>query len=91
MSFDWFLDQRSNGGSNIIKLYYQKMIMYTALPLLMAICSAIFWTLYFWFKMKGDLVKKNGRIVATVNTISGGWINLALTKLLLISILKFAC
>ena len=66
ISFDWFLDQRSNGGSNIIQLYYQKMIMYAALPLLMAICSAIFWTLYFWFKKKGDPAKKNGRIVATV-------------------------
>mmetsp|Transcript_32875 Transcript_32875/g.37654 ORF Transcript_32875/g.37654 Transcript_32875/m.37654 type:complete len:200 (-) Transcript_32875:14-613(-) len=38
LSFDCFLDSRSSSGgsSNVIRLYYQKMIMYAALPLVMA-------------------------------------------------------
>ena len=66
LSFDWFLDQRNSGGSNIIRLYYQKMIMYALIPLIMAICSAIFWSLYFWFKKKVDPIRKRGRIMATL-------------------------
>lgn len=46
ISFDCFLDQRSNGstGGNLIRLYYQKMIMYALLPIVMAICCYMFWT-----------------------------------------------
>ena len=47
-SFDCFLDKRSESeDDNFIRLYYQKMIMYSLCPLLMALMSAIFWKLYF--------------------------------------------
>ena len=47
-SFDCFLDKRSDSeDDNLIRLYYQKMIMYALYPLLMALVSAIFWKLYF--------------------------------------------
>jgi hypothetical protein len=42
LSFDCFLDQRSEDSesgedNNLIRLYYQKMIMYAVLPLLLAL------------------------------------------------------
>jgi hypothetical protein len=42
LSFDCFLDQRSENDesgedSNIIRIYYQKMVMYAVLPLLLAL------------------------------------------------------
>jgi hypothetical protein len=42
LSFDCFLDQRSEDDevgedSNIIRIYYQKMVMYAVLPLLLAL------------------------------------------------------
>ena len=66
LSFDWFLDQRGGGGSNLIRLYYQKMIMYAFVPLIMAAWSFLFWTLYFCLRKKADATKKIGRIVATL-------------------------
>ena len=66
LSFDWFLDQRNDGGSNIIRLYYQKIIMYALIPLIMAVSSAAFWSLYFWIKKKLDPTKRSGRIMATL-------------------------
>ena len=66
LSLDWFLDQRGGGGSNLIRLYYQRMIMYALIPLIMAICSFLFWALYFCFKKKADATKRIGRIIATL-------------------------
>jgi hypothetical protein len=42
LSFDCFLDQRSENDesgedTNIIRIYYQKMVMYAVLPLLLAL------------------------------------------------------
>ena len=66
ISFDWFLDQRQNGDSNIIRLYYQKMIMYAALPLIMIVSSILFWTIFYWWTRKTEARNKNGRIVASL-------------------------
>ena len=73
MSFDWFLDQRSENddGStqsdgNLIRLYYQKMIMYALLPLVLALGSFTFWTLYFCGKSKSTNAEKVSRIMATL-------------------------
>ena len=66
LSFDWFLDQRENGGSNFIRLYYQKMLMYAVLPLVMALASTLFWTLFYWWSKKTVANKKNGRIMASL-------------------------
>ena len=66
LSFDWFLDQRNNGGSNLIRLYYQKMIMYALLPFIVAIISAIFWFVFYKIAKDSDNNKRNGRIIATV-------------------------
>ena len=66
ISFDWFLDQRQNGGSNIIRLYYQKMIMYAALPLIMGAVCTLFWTIFYWWAKRTEANNKNGRIVASL-------------------------
>ena len=66
ISFDWFLDQRKNGGLNIIRLYYQKMIMYAALPLIMAVVSTLFWTIFYCWARRTEANNKNGRIVASL-------------------------
>ena len=66
ISFDWFLDQRQNGGLNIIRLYYQKMIMYAALPLIMAVASILFWTIFYCWAKRSEVNNKNGRIVASL-------------------------
>ena len=66
LSFDWFIDQRNNGGSNLIRLYYQKMIMYALLPFLAAIASSIFWFVFYKIAKDSSNNKRNGRIIATV-------------------------
>jgi hypothetical protein len=67
LSFDCFLDQRSDSGdSNVIRLFYQKMIMYALLPLLLAAGSAAFWYFYFWCKKSRSTEKRAGRIISTL-------------------------
>ena len=67
LSFDWFLDQRSDSNdSNTIRLFYQKMIMYALLPLLLAIGSVGFWYIYYWCRSSANKEKRPGRIMATV-------------------------
>ena len=66
ISFDWFLDKRQNGGSNLIRLYYQKMLMYAVLPLVMASVITLFWTILYWFYKKSTPNKRNGRIMASI-------------------------
>ena len=66
LSFDWFLDQRSNDRNNIMRLYYQKMIVYAVLPIIMALIWTVFWSLYFWRKDKSEIdSKKRRRIIAS--------------------------
>ena len=65
-SFDCFLDKRSDSeDDNLIRLYYQKMIMYALYPLLMALVSAIFWKLYFCWKKNGSKQELKARILGT--------------------------
>ena len=66
ISFDWFLDKRQNGGSNLIRLYYQKMLMYAVLPLVMALAITLFWTILYWFYKNSTQNTKNGRITASI-------------------------
>jgi hypothetical protein len=67
LSFDCFLDQRNNSGdSNIIRLYYQKMIMYAVLPFILAIGCVTFWSVYFCKKTVRTEGKKAGRIMSTL-------------------------
>lgn len=48
LSVDCFLDTRSsNTDSNPIRLFYQKMIIYALLPILLTVGSVSFW--YFFF------------------------------------------
>ena len=60
------LDQRISGKSNLIRLYYQKMIMYALLPFVTAIVSIIFWFAFYKIAKDFDLSKRNGRIISTV-------------------------
>ena len=47
-SFDCFLDGRStDDDTSSTRTYYQKMIIYALLPILLAICSAIFWKVFY--------------------------------------------
>ena len=70
LSFDWFLDQRSegenSGDGNLVRIYYQKMIMFALLPLLLALGSLLFWNLYFCRKSKTSKEKKISRMMATL-------------------------
>ena len=66
LSFDWFLDKRNSEGSNLIRLYYQKMIMYALLPFVALIVSIIFWFIFYKIAKDSNNNKRNGRIVATV-------------------------
>ena len=73
LSFDCFLDQRSEDSdtssdseSNLIRLYYQKMIMYTVMPMVIALCSFSFWNLYYCNKGRIGKLKKPSRIMATL-------------------------
>ena len=66
LSFDWFFNQRSNHRNNIMRLYYQKMIVYVVLPIIMALIWTVFWSLYFWRKDKSEIdSKKIRRIIAS--------------------------
>ena len=67
LSFDCFLDQRSNSNdTNLIRLYYQKMIMYALLPLILAFWSFTFWSLFYWRKSAEVKKGKPGRIMASL-------------------------
>ena len=67
LSFDCFLDQRSDSGdSQSMRLFYQKMIMYALLPLILALGSLAFWNLYYCNKRAATKEKKPGRIMATL-------------------------
>ena len=66
LSFDWFIDQRKNGGKNLIDIYYVKMIMYASLPIVMVIGWYFVWTLIYCFIKKSDSEKRNGRIIASI-------------------------
>ena len=68
LSVDWFLDQRNSGGGagNFIRLYYQKMIIYALLPILLALGCIAFWSLFFWKKRTGMEGKKSSRIMASL-------------------------
>ena len=66
LSFDWLLDQRISGKSNLIRLDYQKMIMYSLLPFVALIVSIIFWFIFYKIAKDLDLSKRNGRIISTV-------------------------
>jgi hypothetical protein len=47
LSFDCFLDQRSNDNdSNLIPIFYQKMIMYAVVPVVMVIVCTLFWNIF---------------------------------------------
>ena len=59
-------EKYSEGMGNLVRLYYQKMIMYALLPLLLALGSLIFWNLYFCRKSKALKDKKISRIMATL-------------------------
>jgi hypothetical protein len=66
LSFDCFLDQRGDSeDSNTIRLFYQKMIMYALLPLILVAGSLCFWYLLFFINKKSDKEKRPGRIIAT--------------------------
>ena len=69
LSFDWFLDQRNNGGTNIIKLYYQKMIMYAFIPIIMTISWYVVWSFYYWLLNKRQKDKMPGRITVFVTIV----------------------
>ena len=65
-SVDWFLDSRSDDNDlNPIRLFYQKMIIYALLPILVFIGNIGFWYIYYSFK-KNQVGKRAGRIAATV-------------------------
>ena len=81
ISFDCFLDQRSEDSSsssnscesntssndgNLIRVYYQKMIIFAWLPLLLGLGSFIFWSFYFCRKGRAARTKKTSRIMATL-------------------------
>ena len=68
LSFDWFLDRRNGDSGNEIRLFYQKMIMFALLPLILAIGSISFWYVYFCNTKKTEIVreKRKGRIMATL-------------------------
>ena len=67
VSFDCFLDSRSdNKENNNVPLFYQKMIMLAALPLLLAFASLIFWSLFFWRKNAEQKQKRQARTYATL-------------------------
>ena len=64
LSFDCFLDKRSeNGDSNIIRIYWQKMLMFAGMPIILAAICFMFWTVYYCNKKKD---KKYGRITASI-------------------------
>ena len=65
-SLDWFLDPRTNLFNSFLRVYYQKMIIYAIIPIVMLILSVIVWTIYFWFKKNVEEGKKKGRIIATI-------------------------
>ena len=66
LSFDWLIDQRQNGGHNLIDIYYLKMIMYAILPITMVIGSYIVWTIYYCFVKKNSKAKKLGRVISSL-------------------------
>ena len=67
LSFDWFIDQRSDSSdSNTIRLFYQKLIMYALLPIILWVGSVLFWNLYYCKKTSEQKQKKPGRIMSTV-------------------------
>lgn len=67
VSLDCFLDSRDdNDDQNNVRLYYQKMIMFTITPLVMTFCSFVFWSLYFCRKTAEEKLKKKSRIYASV-------------------------
>lgn len=68
LSFDCFLDQRNSGDTdgNLVRLYYQKMTMYGALPLFLGLGSVLFWSLYFCKKKNQIKAKRNARMIATL-------------------------
>jgi predicted outer membrane repeat protein len=66
LSFDCFLDTRSdNDSSPTIRLFYQKMIMYALLPIILASGSSTFWYIYYCIKKKEAALKRSGRIMAS--------------------------
>lgn len=74
LSFDCFLDQRGDsddtssddGDGNLIRLYYQKMMMYALLPIILALGSFCFWSIYFCNKTRSQRTKRTSRIMATL-------------------------
>lgn len=65
LSFDCFLDNReSDEESNVIRLYWQKMLMFAALPLIFALSCYLFWSIYFCNKKNKK--SKYGRIIACI-------------------------
>ena len=66
LSWDWFFDQREGDNDDqTIRIYYIKMFIFAILPVVLAVLSYLFWTIYFCFK-KSELQKKTGRIVSTL-------------------------
>ena len=66
LSVDCFLDSRSeDNDSNPIRLFYQKMIIYALLPILLFLGSITFWYIYYSI-YKDQVEKRAGRIAATV-------------------------
>ena len=66
-SFDCFLDGRStDDDTSSMRTYYQKMIIYALLPILLALCSAIFWKVFYCIKPPTNPDQLRSRITATV-------------------------
>ena len=67
LSFDCFLDQRSESSdSNPIRLFYQKMMMFALLPIILVICSILFWYFYYLCYSPSRIEKRAGRIASTI-------------------------
>ena len=54
MSFDCFIDQRSedDGNGNRVRLYFQKMIILALLPIFLLLISVLIWNLWACFKKR---------------------------------------
>ena len=68
LSFDWFMDQRSERSESEEHgdLYLNKLVIHALLPIVLMLGSLICWTILYSWRRNSDKSKIKGRIIATI-------------------------
>ena len=68
LSFDCFMDDRSESedSEEASDLYFSKLIMFALLPLVLMLCSILFWAVFYICKNRDERYKAKARIIATI-------------------------